>query len=314
MFLDGATFDTGVSQGFVGAQNQSVLFPPAYPSMDAMSLNQRADPYNPQTNGSLVRYPTLTGFDRAELDYARVQFQLLASPLPPAAADKFYNIRGTRTENDDQTPISDTAGNVTWDWIQPTFDARDPSPIHDDAAVPGDDTQPEWTTHLASNDPARCITVLGHDIEHIFMMSHAGVLQEIQAILCRPVPQGGAVDPGDTPLPEPASDTDVEEFIRWCLENREFIRTLPPFSDPRVRRAKIPKRFGKLLPGIARRFIADVMKRPGPPGLGGPPRKPRGGKPRGPDGKSPKAPARRPPTRKRSGSASARRTGKKKQR
>ena len=71
-----------------------------YPSMDATIATLRADPYNPKTNGSLVRYPTMTGFDLSELDYARLQFQHLASPMDPTLVQKFYNIRGVRTQSD----------------------------------------------------------------------------------------------------------------------------------------------------------------------------------------------------------------------
>ena len=40
----------------------------------------------------------MTGFDLAELDYARLQAQQLAAPMPAHLAEKFYNVRGVRTE------------------------------------------------------------------------------------------------------------------------------------------------------------------------------------------------------------------------
>jgi len=287
-FLDGATYDN--------ATNNSALYadtdfpPPGYPSMDATDVTLRADAYNPQMNGSLVRYPALTGFDSNELERSRLQFQQLASPLDPALLPRFYNIRGVRTEADNTTPISDTAGSVKWDWIPTSFTASDPSPVSDDKSVPGDDTQPAWTARLATNDPKRCITVKAHNIDHMFMMNHAGVLEAIQGILC---PGEGAVSPTETPQPEPASDEEIIEFLQSVSERLIDLRVRDQkafdelislsFADHRVLRL-IGERFRDNLPGIARRFISDVFKRPGPKRLqeieggsgGGEPEAPKG--------------------------------------
>jgi hypothetical protein len=291
-FLDEVTFNNTPTQ--VGLTVGDPQFPiPGYPSMDATTAGVRADPYDPQTNGSLVRYPTLTGFARAELDYARLQFQQLVAPMPPALLEKFYNIRGVRTEDDGQTPVDNTVGSATWDWIPTNFDASDPSPIVDGALLPGDDTQPAWTARLATN-AARCITVKAHDIEHVFLLNNVSVLAEIQAILC---PEGAEVSPSETPQPEPASDDDIVEFLRWLSENHLRIRHLKRFDHPELQ-ALLPERFSTKLPGIARRFISDVMKRPGPEGLRGPEGGAGGPGPRAPEGAPPKGPGRQPPARK----------------
>ena len=289
-FLDEATFNNATNLAALAADEFAI---PGYPSMDATTATLRADPYNPQTNGGQVRYPTLTGFDRAELDYARLQFQQLASPMDPGLLQKFYNIRGVRTEDDDETPVSTTVGCVTWDWIPTNFDASDTSPIVDGAPVPGDDTQPAWSARLATN-AARTVTVKASDIEHAFLMNHESVLTEIQAILC---PEGAEVSPSETPQPEPASDDDVVEFLRWLSENRFRITHLTSFDDPELQKL-MPKRFTQKLPGIARRFISDVMKRPGPKGLRGPEGDAGGREPRGPERRPPKAPSRQPAARK----------------
>jgi len=166
LFLDEATY------------NNSIYPVLAYPSMDATIAGLRADPYNPQTNGSLVRYPANTGFDRAELDYGRLQFQQMAAPMAVNLSQKFYNICGVRT-------VNDTVGSVTWDWIRPNFNPLiHPSPIADAGFMPGDDTQPAWTACLATNDPIRCIAVTDSNIEHMFLMNHAGILNAIASILC----------------------------------------------------------------------------------------------------------------------------------
>jgi hypothetical protein len=236
---------------------------PGYPSMDESVGTLRADPYNPQTYASLVRYPGEAGFNMYELDYARLQFKTLASPMDPILLKKFHNIRGVKTKNDDKTPVDKTAGNVTWDWIANNFDADDETPIEDDDdKVPGDGTQPAWTTCLATNGD-RCVTVKGKNIEHAYLMNRSGVLKAIQAILC---PGGGTVSPKDTPEPEPASDEEIVDFLQWLSQNRLQVRGLEGFDDPRFRKLLAP-RFSARLPNLATRFMSDVMKRPGPKGL-----------------------------------------------
>lgn len=261
-FLDEVTYRNSANQSALTAQDPE--FPlPSYPSMDATDHSLRADPYNPQTNGRLVRYPAMTGFDRSELEYAQLQFQQLAAPMDPHLLQKFYNIRGVRTGDDEQTPISDTIGSVTWDWIPTDFDSADTSPISKGAAVPGDDTQPAWSARLATNDPSRCITVRGSDISHMCMMNHALVLNEIAAIL---FPPGAAMSPRRTAPPEPASDEDVVEFMRWASENPGVVRRWPRLDDPDFRKF-VPRKFSKKIDAIARRILMDIMKRPAPKGL-----------------------------------------------
>jgi hypothetical protein len=264
-FLDEVTYRNSTNQSGLTINDKE--FPlPDYPSIDRTNANVRADPYNPQTNGALVRYPTLTGFSRAELDYGRLQFQHLASSMDPALLQKFYNIRGVRTANDGTTPVKDTAGSVTWDWIATNFDANDTTPIEDGADVPGDNTQPAWTARLVTNAD-RVITVKAKDIDHAFLMNHTSVLAEIQKILC---PEGAEMSPSATPQPEPASDDDVVEFLQWLSENRLQLRQFKSFDDPGFREL-LQGRFSSRLAGIARRFLSDVMQRPGPKGLREPP-------------------------------------------
>jgi hypothetical protein len=261
----------------------------SYPSMDATIATLRADPYNPQINGSLVRYPGTTGFDLAELGYAKLQFQQLAAPMAANLLQKFYNLRGVRTESDGQTPVSDTAGSLTWDWIATNFNAADPSPIVDQPPVPGDDTQPAWSARLVTNAPARCITVRASDLSHMFFMNHSETLNAHASILCAP---GVAMNVPVTPQPEPASDEDVIAFMR-------FLREHPP-QKPRMRLddpalfEMSPLELKDKLPAILRRIMMDVMKRPGPAGLS----EPEGGapatRPKGPKRTPPKTPAPKP--------------------
>src|SRR5688572_18214814 len=139
----------------------------------------------------------------------------------------------------------------------------DQSPIKDGRRlVPGDGTQPAWTTSLVTNRD-RCVTVCDSGIDHAFMLNHTGVLEAIQAILC---PQGGAVNPAEADGPEPASDQDVEALLQWLSKNLLELRHVKSF-DELSSRSGVPKSLQRNLPNLARRFISDVMKRPGPEGL-----------------------------------------------
>ena len=258
-FLDTQTWDANE------AALTSGEFPIAkYPSVDATDTTLRADPYNPNTYGSLVRYPGMTGFNRTELDFAEGQSRMLVSSMDPGQLQKFYNIRGVQTGLDGKTPINSTPASVTWDWIPPNFDAKDGPPITDVKSLPGDGTQPAWTTCLVTNAPERRITVKAFGIDHMFMMSHPSVLQAIATILC---PSGGAVAPPETALPEEAGDEEMVEFLKWLSEHLLVIRRFNGFNDPEFRDMLSNTRFRNRLPNLARRFISDVMKRPGPKGL-----------------------------------------------
>jgi len=281
--LDEATYRNSTTQSALAHDPDFPLA--AYPSMDMTSPGVRADPYNPKTNGNLVRYPALTGFSPSELEYARLQVQQLTGPMEPHLLQKFYNIRGVRTENDGHTPMPNTIGSVSWDWIPTSFDSADPSPIVDGARVPGDDTQPAWSARLATNHPSRCITVRGRNIAHIFVMNDALVIDAIGSILC---PPGAAMRARDIAQPEPASDDDVVEFLRWLSEHPGVGRTWRSFNHPELRNV-VPRKFSNKLGAIMRRLLMDVMKRPAPKGLTAPEppernaaaRKPAGGRRRG---------------------------------
>ena len=256
-FLDEGTFEANKSALGSGE------FPiPGYPSIDETVKGVRADPYNPTTFKKRVRYPGQTGFDLDELEHAELQFKALASALDPDLLKKFHNIRGVRTAGRKNRAVNDTVGSVTWDWISAGYDANDMSPIEDGAPLPGDGTQPAWTTCLVTNSD-RCLTVRGPTIDHAFMMNDQGVLESIQGIL---FPEGGAVSPRKTAEPEAAEDEEIQDFITWLSENLLKLRHVKEF-EALTSRSDVPQKYKNRLPNIARRFISDVMKRPGPKGL-----------------------------------------------
>ena len=178
MFLDEETF-----QRDGAALGNDPQFPlPNYPVLDAIT-GARADPYAPGSNGGMVRYPQNYGFNPVHLARAKLMCQQVAAPFAsPAINDKFFNIRGVQTDNN-AAIRNDTVNNQTWDWIAPNFDPNaDNSPIVDYLG-PGDGTLPAWSTRLVSAPPANVRTLLGDDIEHMWMMGHPQVTNALQMVI-----------------------------------------------------------------------------------------------------------------------------------
>jgi hypothetical protein len=284
-FLDEVTY--AASQAGLGTDPDFPLA--SYPSMDATAAGLRADAYNPQTNGSLVRYPGNTGFDLSELTYARLQFQQLTAPMSAQLSQKFYNIRGVTTNADGQTPRTHTVGGVTWSWISPNFDPAGPSPISDSAQVPGDDTQPAWSARLLTNAAARCISVKGFLIEHACMMNHPDVVREIAAILCA-APATVAPPPPPQGQADTASESEVRDFLRWLYKHRRQRKKWPPL-DRKIPPDFLPAGLAKRLPAIARRIFRDLVRGPVSPKKRKPKPGPGEGKP--PRRRRPRRPARK---------------------
>jgi hypothetical protein len=172
-FLDHQTFVQNQA-ALAADQNFKLL---TYPSLDK-STGAVADPYRPKTNGILSRYPSASasGFDKKELKQGRLLARYLASPLAPALAQRFVNIRGVTT-------ASGTIGSTKWDWVPPT----EPTPIADGASVPGDGTQPAWSARhvgVAAANPNSLITVTGGvDVEHMLIMNSTKTLGALASVL-----------------------------------------------------------------------------------------------------------------------------------
>lgn len=152
---------------------------PAYPSVD-FATGAIADPYDPQTNGALGRYPSAaqSGFDMVELATAEVLVTFLASPLTAAQAGKFWNIRADTTA--DNTPSE-----TSWKWVPPT----NPSPITDEWVAAGDGAQPAWTARHVDLDalvPSHVVTITGSSAVHGLIMSEPQTIFAITGILAMP--------------------------------------------------------------------------------------------------------------------------------
>jgi len=180
LFLDFPTYED------VAAALQDDPYPlNAYPSLDSTNPATIADPYNPATNGALVRYPEGGWFDTGSLAQGLATRANLVAPLPTDVNAKFYNIRGVQT-NSAGAVIDGTISRQTWDWINPGFDPNsDPDPIHSFNG-PGDDTLPAWSTRLVTTPKENVITIQGSvdDLfEHMFLMDHPLVLAALQQLL-----------------------------------------------------------------------------------------------------------------------------------
>ncbi|MEO8739065.1 MAG: hypothetical protein ABI537_05105 [Casimicrobiaceae bacterium] len=172
MFLDGKTYDTYKTD----LQNDPQYPLLDYPSMDSTLPALRADPYNPQTNGSQVRYPppyTMSGFDTDELDNGGEVVKFLAGALTAAKANKFFNIQGAHVP-------ANTVGGTTWAWLPPPFA---PPPITDNPVVGGDGTLPAWSTRLVSLNPSNCILLKDPNAEHMFIMNSTATLKALAGVL-----------------------------------------------------------------------------------------------------------------------------------
>ena len=146
----------------------------SYPSTDLVTSNP-VDPYNPQPPGQ--RYPTKvqSGFDTVELAKAATLFGTLTSPLSPAQAAKFVNIRG-------DTTASNTLNTTKWQLVPPIS----PSPIADSSLTPGDGTQPAWSTRdigLAKQVPGNVFTVSGDRAAHAIIMNSPETIAHVAAVL-----------------------------------------------------------------------------------------------------------------------------------
>jgi hypothetical protein len=178
LFLDQATFARDQA-----SLTQDPYYPPAkqYPILDATS-GVPADPYNPQTNGPLVRYPQDYGFNSQMLGAGQVIYDQVAALLDQSVIGKFFNIRGVTTFAG--APINQTVTHQTWGWIDPHFDPNDVAdcPITDYLG-PGDGTLPAWSTRFAQTPAANVFTVSGALVDHMFMMSDVQVLAKLATVI-----------------------------------------------------------------------------------------------------------------------------------
>ena len=229
----------------------------SYPSTDTHAIGLDVDAYNPQTVGMLGRYPGNTGFDYGELAYGLAQFQLLASPLPPGVAPRFFNLRGVMTDFLWQVQNS-TVGSITWDWVAPGYDPSGPSPIADGPSVPGDDTHTAWSARLL-NAGAHTVAVPGPLMWHACEMNHPLIMLALGPILCPPAP-----NPRMRPTVKRrrrATDEEVKELLRWIYEHREERKAWPPIEEKRAR-SVLPTRLRSSFEEVVTRLFTDLVRGP----------------------------------------------------
>jgi hypothetical protein len=142
----------------------------SYPSKDAIT-GQPVDPFNPGPH----RYPTNTGFDHNELHLALQTYRKIATALPAAYANKFFNIRGI------QSPTGSTTGSISWGALTGPVNPS-ASPVGNGPGNPGDDTQPAWTARLVTLGGNRIVPVKG-SVDHMFMMEENDTHAAIASVL-----------------------------------------------------------------------------------------------------------------------------------
>jgi hypothetical protein len=158
----------------------------SYPSMDAASPGQTADPYNPipgrpssGSNGD-VRYISTHGFDWDLLDAGRAVYRKVAQKLDNKVAAKFYNIRGVQFKNGKL--VNGTVVSQKWRRVPSTFNpVTDTDPLSDQPG-PGDGVLPAWSTRLVGV-PAKNVITIKADIEHMTIMNDASVQTQIASLL-----------------------------------------------------------------------------------------------------------------------------------
>ena len=177
LFLDASTY---ARDG--GKLKQDARYPLLdYPISDT-TTGAPADPYNPQTKGTKVRYPQLYGFDPHMLNSGKATYQQVAALLDPTISAKFFNIRGVTTSNG--ADVNKTVTRQAWAWIDPDFDPDDVAdcPITDYLG-PGDGTLPAWSTRFVHTPAANVVTLRGDQIDHMFMMSDPQVLNVLRTVI-----------------------------------------------------------------------------------------------------------------------------------
>jgi hypothetical protein len=186
LFLDGASYDANQAAFANDPEGYNLT---SYPSMDANTPSERADPYNPipgaptSSATGAVRYISNYRFNWHLLGAGKSALYEVARPLDAAVAAKFWNIRGVQFKRG--TVLNGTVVGQKWARVSPNFDPdTDQDPIADKSG-PGDGTLPAWSTRLLGNP--NVITIKG-DIEHMDLMNEASVQIEI-AKLMEPTPK-----------------------------------------------------------------------------------------------------------------------------
>jgi pimeloyl-ACP methyl ester carboxylesterase len=203
MFLDHETFIA--NEAALAADPDYPLS--QYPSMDHANPAVFADPYNPLTNADRVRYPQNYLFSMGDLIAAKATCRDITARLAPSIEPKFFNIRAV--QHDGTQDSQATAVSQTWKWIRPEFDVEneaDEMPITDTMG-PGDSVIPAWSARLAST-PAGNVRTLKGNIEHMMMMNHCAVHEEVAGIM-------GLTNPRHVPQPpcNAAGPSEAKTFL-----------------------------------------------------------------------------------------------------
>jgi hypothetical protein len=213
----------------------------AYPSHDFANGALKVDPFDPGPN----RYPQNTGFSMNELARGLTTARRVAKGPSAQYLNRFFNIRGI------ETPTDTTPGSLSWELLAGPENPST-SPIRQGPVAPGDDTQPAWSSRLATLPAHQVITVEG--VNHLPMMEFDVTQQAIGKVL------GGEFRPLPTPPPvEPAMRAEAREFVRGLQRHRR--QGVQPVDEEAIRNFVNRQSLGSLQ-SISARIMMDLLKAP----------------------------------------------------
>jgi hypothetical protein len=252
LFLDHATYVRDRV-----ALNGDPNYPlPAYPSRD-LDTGQPADPYNPNTNGELVRYPAY--FSRSALDEAKTLFGRLVANLPGHVNQRFFNIRGI--QHDGTSPLADTIVSQSWDWIRPDFNPNlDQTPVEESNADwgAGDGTVPAWSARLVSAPPGNVFDIAG---DHVTMMDNDAIRARIFKILF-----AGTKMPRMVPSPTATNVASEEELQAMQKELRAVVeKAQSTEAAQKAIREHLASKDKAKLRELAIRLMTNIVRGPSKP-------------------------------------------------
>ena len=257
LFLDGATYDANKVTFANDPEGYNLT---KYPSMDAQTATERADPYNPSPDSTgKVRYVANYGFDLGLLSLGEVASQEVAQPLDTGISNKFCNIRAVQKKlgND----LNETVVGQNWTRVPPTFNPdTDADPIND-LKGPGDGVLPAWSTRLLGN--SQVITIKGN-FEHMTLMNEPAVQVKIAKLL-NPTPQFLQRLITSAKRSPVTMKTATRKKLNELLEELQAITADESLSFEQ-RHAAVRERLQKYSPDALQRLVArayiDALKSP----------------------------------------------------
>ena len=179
-----------------------------------------ADPYDA---ANLNRYPKWV--NSQHLENAGKICRILAAPLPPAVAQRVYNIRSVA---DNQTPVE-----LIWQPLSAGFNPdEDDSPVQKGTLGLGDGTVPAWSAYHVSVPDENKKELTGVVEDHTYLMEDPQVLGLVDALINdQPMSEAEAA-----PAAAKTTAASAEEVMVLCKDigASKASRNDTRLSDPRM--------------------------------------------------------------------------------